>query len=136
MYCCKKLFSEYDFIEIKSVKDIICPILTRLFNFSMSSGIFPNILKKAVIISIHKGGDNELVDNYRPVAILPIISKMFEKLIAKRLNSFFNKVQYFSKNQFRFRSWLGTEPALLSFLCEILKYHMRPIKIIGYQLFF
>ena len=58
---------------------IVSPLI-HIFNLPLSSGIFPNSLKIAKIVPIHKRDDPSLIENYRPISILPAISKILEKL--------------------------------------------------------
>ena len=53
------------------------------------SGTFPDILKIGKITPVFKKGDPKLLDNYRPVSIIPILGKIFEKVIYRRLYDFF-----------------------------------------------
>ena len=62
-----------------------------IFYHSYQLGIFPDRMKIAKVIPIYKAGDNTDVNNYRPISVLPCLSKVFEKLLLKRLNSFFEK---------------------------------------------
>ena len=65
---------------------------------SLSNGIFPDKLKIAKIIPIFKAGDKHKFTNYRPVSILPHLSKVFEKAFYNRLNSFVEKNVIFNLN--------------------------------------
>ena len=69
---------------IKTVKNHIVIPLTKLINISLKTGIFPDALKITSVIPIFKKGDTEEVGNYRPISLLPIISKIFEKVIKIR----------------------------------------------------
>ena len=69
-------------------------------------------MKIAKIIPIFKGGNPEEVGNYRPVSLLPICSKIFEKLIARRLLEFLEKNNFFYKNQYGFRKNCSTQIAI------------------------
>ena len=53
----------------------------------MSTGIFPKILKAAIVSPVYKKDDPQKLDNYRPISTLPVFSKKFEKLIYKRMRS-------------------------------------------------
>jgi hypothetical protein len=57
----------------------MCDILTHLINISITNGIFPDELKIGNIIPIYKAGNEEIVGIYRPVSLLSIFSKMYEK---------------------------------------------------------
>ena len=65
--------------------------LTLIFQNSLVAGVFANDWKKANIVPIHKENDKQIVSNYRPVSLLPISSKIFEKLIFNDLLAFFEK---------------------------------------------
>ena len=57
------------------------PILVKLFNACMSIGSFPDALKIACIVPLHKGGDRTESSNYRPISLLPILTKPLERHI-------------------------------------------------------
>ena len=73
---------------IKEAGDAFVPSLTRLFNLSLESHIVPLEWKNANVIPIHKKGPKNLVQNYRPVSFLSILSKCFEKIIFKYCSTF------------------------------------------------
>lgn len=93
----------------------------ELYNQSLLEGIFPECLKKAIIIPVHKGGTRTEAGNYRPIALVSIFSKLFETLVLKTLKHFLNKHSFFSKYQYGFLEGRGTELALISFTNQIIK---------------
>lgn len=88
---------------IKSVKHIILAPLTKLINLCIDESIFPSILKHAIVVPIYKKGNNHLPENYRPISLLPIISKIFEKCMVVQLASYFERLRLFSNSQWGFR---------------------------------
>ena len=85
----------HDNISIRIIKIFgksICKPLELIFRNSLAVGKFPQIWKKANVIPIHKKNEKNLLKNYRPISLLPICSKIFERLI---FNSIYN---YISKN--------------------------------------
>jgi len=62
--------------------------LINIYNASLESGIFPDQLKIAKVVPVHKKGDKKNVQNYRPVALLSVFSKLLEKLVYNRLMTF------------------------------------------------
>jgi hypothetical protein len=64
----------------KILEPLILAPLTHIINLSISTNCFPNSWKKALVIPIYKGGDPALPGNYRPISLLPILSKVFEKI--------------------------------------------------------
>ena len=93
------------------IGDIIEPI-TYICNLSLKLGIFPDVFKVAKVIPIFKAGDIHDVSNYRPVSILPQLSKIIEKLFEKRLRQYINKHNYFFNGQYGFRTNHSTGLAL------------------------
>jgi len=87
-----------------------------LVNYSFTLGIFPDDLKLAKVVPIYKTGNKQIVSNYRPISILSSITKMFKKLIHKRLNAFFCKHAVIAQTQYGFRSGLSTMNAVLDVL--------------------
>ena len=103
----------------KRLSQILSPIISKLFNKSIYLGKFPKILKKSRIVPIPKVNSSTNVNDYRPISIIPILSKIFEKLINVRLISYLNKFDLLVPFQFGFREGSSTNDALLQFLDTI-----------------
>jgi hypothetical protein len=101
---------------IKYVGTEISSLLSNLFNLCFRNGCYPDLLKNAKIVPIFKTGNSGLLGNYRPISILPIINKILEKLIYKRLESFFQSCSIISCNQFGFRKNKDTTQATLKII--------------------
>ena len=95
---------------LKSMVPVILPHLTRLIISSFSRAIFPGCLKKGSVTPLFKKGSISEVRNYRPVSILPVVSKVFKRAMYIRLHGFMNK--RFNKKQFVFRSRCSTVLAI------------------------
>ena len=95
-----------------SYQDILEPIV-HLFNACLESAIFPSCLKIAIIKPIFKSGDCQLVNNYRPISILPFMSKILEKLIHRRLMKHLDLNHIIHENQFGFQKNKTTYMPLL-----------------------
>ena len=112
----KESCAGHDGIHAKVVKQtyrsFITP-LTHIINLSLTHGIFPDQLKTARVVPIFKAGDSSLVSNYRPVSILSIFSKIFERLVYNRIIKFMNHYNLFYKLQFGFRQKYSTSLALM-----------------------
>ena len=79
-----KKSSGYDNISnqmLKWLRPVITRPLSIIFNMSLEQGIFPNNMKIAEIVPLHKGGDESQCNNYRPISLLITISKILEKLM-------------------------------------------------------
>jgi hypothetical protein len=77
--------------------------LKHVVALSFNDGIVPSQLKIAKVIPIFKSGDKRLVENYRPISLLNVFSKVFEKIVHNRLTSFLNINNLISPCQFGFR---------------------------------
>lgn len=104
----------------KTAENIKIP-LTHIINNMLSTGIFPNKLKKSTITPIYKAGDKQIVSNYRPITILPNFSKIFEKIIYIRIETFVQRHNILSQNQFGFQKKKSTNDAILSTVQTIIK---------------
>lgn len=100
---------------IKYIMNEIADPLTHIINSSFETGVFPEKMKIARVIPLHKNGDTSKLENYRPISILPIISKITEKIFGSRLKKYFEKNNLFSSMQFGFRSGYSTELAIQYF---------------------
>ena len=85
--------------------------LKTIFNLSLKFGQFPDKLKYAKIIPIHKGDSRQIPGNYRPISLLPIIGKVFEKIVFNRVYSFVTEKNILVKNQYGFQRLKSTEHA-------------------------
>ena len=74
---------------VKSLKNELYMPLTLIINQMLHTGIYPNAFKIAKVIPIFKKGDPSLLTNYRPISLLPTLSKIFERVIFTQLYSFF-----------------------------------------------
>lgn len=88
---------------IKLVGPIICKPLTHVINLILKTGIFPSKLKFAVVIPVYKRGDAKQLSNYRPIALLPALCKIVEKIVFKQVVDYFEGNNLLSKEQFGFR---------------------------------
>jgi len=95
--------------------------LPQLINSSIEEGIFPKILKRATVIPIFKKGDRDNMNNYRPISLLPIMSKIFEKVINARITEKLDENNLIDENQYGFRKGHSTEDAILKFTNQIEK---------------
>ena len=82
-------------------------------------GVFPDCLKVAHIIPIHKSGGRHQPNNYRPIAILPFLDKIFEKTICSRLLNFSTKYNILSSHQFGFLKGKNTSQAILKLINDV-----------------
>lgn len=120
----KEKTSGLDFINAKLLHDIspfISVPLAYIYNISLASGSVPDNLKIAKVIPIFKQGEPDRPNNYRPISLLSIFNKIFEKIIAKRLLLFWNKHNVLNQHQFGFRSGHSTTLALINILDDIYK---------------
>ena len=65
----------------KVAKEIAYPLIMLVFNISLSTGVVPDELKTAKVVPIYKKKSPELFGNYRPVSVLPCLSKIFERIV-------------------------------------------------------
>ena len=101
----KNLITQMPIIALQKLKDIL--------NLSLSMGYFPDLFKIALLCLIEKEGkDNTNVINYRPISLLEIPGKIFEKIINERIMAFLENNHKLSTNQYGFRKNRGTQVAI------------------------
>ena len=99
---------------------ILAPVLAHLVNCSQKSGIFPERGKIARVIPVYKGkGSKQLFENYRPISLLPIFSKIIERLIYNKVFEFLVRYEILFESQFGFRRGHNTTHATLDFIKTI-----------------
>lgn len=103
----------------KSIGPCIAHPISVIVNKSIESGIFPEELKLAKVIPIYKAKDKDEFLNYRPISLLPSLSKVVEKLVHKRLYSFLQTNNILHCTQFGFRKKHSTVDAITKFIADI-----------------
>ena len=106
---------------LKLASGVISVPLATIFNQSICSGIFPSKLKRAKIIPIFKDEDESLPENYRPISLLSIYNRIFEKLMYSRLTKFVKDYNLLYDQQYGFRSKHSTQHAILDIVNTILQ---------------
>ena len=104
----------YDRIPAKLLKtgaEVLCHSLTRIVNYSFSNSVFPDVLKNAELSPMFKKDDCFRKNNYRPVSLLTIISKVVEGLMCDQLNNFFNDI--LCKNLAAYRKQYSCENVII-----------------------
>ena len=102
----------YPIKVLKYLVDIISPILCNIVNLSLETGYFPKFCKTARVVPLFKSGDNNNVQNYRGISILPIFSKIIEKVVHHQLYGYMQSNNLLTNSQFGFRKKLSTSDAI------------------------
>ena len=113
---------DHDNISIRMLKicgSTIYRPLEIIFKEALSTGLFPSEWKKGNIVPIYKKGDKQVLKNYRPVSLLPICAKVFERLIFNEMFSFLLENNLVSPNQSGFKPGDSCINQLLSITHEI-----------------
>ena len=110
-----------DFVDAKLIKDaklVIAPILTEIINIGYEKSTFPDSMKSARIKPIHKKNSTEEIENYRPISILPTLSKLIERDASNQMMEFFEKNKSLSKHQHAYQKGHST----ITCLFEVVNY--------------
>ena len=99
---------------LKIAFPVICKSICDIFNLSIFSGSFPDSWKIARVALIFKGAKPDDRSNYRPISVLPVVSRLFEELIYDQLYQYLDKHKYLASHQSGF-------PSLHSFVTCLLK---------------
>ena len=113
---------------LKFIKDEIISSLTLIVNQMITTGIFPDSFKKSKIIPLFKKGEPSLLVNYRPISLLPTISKIFERIIHNQMYDYFNDNNLLAEQQYGFRKLHSIEFAAVK-LADYISKQMESGKI-------
>ena len=100
---------------------VIYESLTHIYNLSLCTGTFPSKLKMARVTPLFKAGDSSNMNNYRPISVLPVLSKLFEKMVYSQIYEYLTKFNLIHANQSGFRSKHSCVTALTKIVDELLK---------------
>ena len=104
---------------IKAVAGELSGSLSRLYNSCMREGFYPSCFKVARVVPIFKAEDPTQFSNYRPVAVLPVLSQIFEKVLKVRLSEFFEEQGVLIPGQYGFRAGHSTDMAILDMVEKV-----------------
>ena len=99
---------------LKNLSDVISPILCKLINKSLASGYFPESLKVARVTPLPKVTNPASKDDYRGISILPLLSKIYEKVTHIQVNKYCTKYNIIFKDQYGFQSKKSTSNAIIN----------------------
>ena len=112
----------WDNISAKIVKQTYQSFLdplTFILNLSLKSGIVPDDLKLAKVLPLYKSKNKNLISNYRPISVLPVFSKVLERLMYNRMINYINKYKLLYPFQFGFQKNHSTNMALITLVDKI-----------------
>lgn len=104
---------------IKLASHVLAPLLAVLFNMSFDTCEVPLAWKCTKVIPLHKGGDLQILNNYRPISIINSVVKVFEKIIFNQLSDYLSVNNLLTQCQSGFRKYFSTTTALLKFSNDI-----------------
>ncbi|XP_031358058.1 uncharacterized protein LOC116181770 [Photinus pyralis] len=94
--------------------------LTTIANMIINTNTFPDLMKIALVLPIFKKGDTESMDNYRPISILPVLSKVFEKILCDQIIKYLETNYLLHAHQYGFRKGKSTSDAIINLTTKIL----------------
>lgn len=98
---------------LKVVKNQLISPLTKLYNKIVLEGVFPDALKLSKVIPVYKKGLDTECGNFRPISLIPVLSKIMEKLMFQQILNHFDNNNLFYEGQYGFRKGKSTTDAIL-----------------------
>ena len=119
-----KVSSGYDNISnilLKNIKPWIVSPLVGIFYSSLTTGMFPKLMKTAIVVPLHKGQSTLELSNYRPISLLLTISKLLKKVMYTRVYDFLSNTNQIYESQYGFRAKHSCKHAIGEIVSEITK---------------
>ena len=120
---------------LKMVADIIAPKFSILFFGLIRRGSFPVCWRSANVTAIPKSAPSPDRENYSPISIIHILSKVYEKLVSHKISTLFEKYVFLPADQFAYRTGRGCIEALLTIYLHLQKSSGTPRDVVLYILF-
>ena len=121
----KAIFDEIPLYILKAATSSIIEPLTHIVNLSLLTGKVPSICKKARVTPLHKSGNKDDVNNYRPISILPFIGKIIEYFVCTQTTDYMEENHLFTRHQYGFRKNHSTNYLMFDLFDEIYKNKSR-----------
>ena len=99
---------------VKDAADFTCKPLVMIYNSSMESGVFPDFWKLERVTRIIKSGNKSDANNYRPISIISVFARIFEKIVYDQLYNFLTIKNILTPSQFAFRKLHSTITSLIN----------------------
>ena len=106
---------------LKRIIHVIKSPLCYVINLSLISGEFPQLMKLAKVLPLYKTGDRVIPDNYRPISLLPVLSKVLETVVYRNTVEYLEKNKLIFPKQFGFRKKHSTSDAVMTLVGDSLK---------------
>jgi hypothetical protein len=105
--------------KVLKLSHLLIPIYTEIFNSCVDNLLIPSDWKFAIVTPLFKKGDHTDINNYRGISVLPVLAKLFEKLLAQQITDYFSANKLFYTGQHGFRKGHSCETALHELLSDI-----------------
>ena len=115
----KATFDEMPLNLIKIAVPYLVKPLTHIVNISLRTGSVPSLCKKARVTPVHKFGDRDDPNNYRPISIIPFIGKLIEYFVCEQLTDYMEENRLFTRHQYGFRKNHSTTYLMFDLMDEI-----------------
>ena len=106
-------------VALKLIIEIVTPVITDIFNTSLATATFPLEWKKAYIVPLPKSEAPTQPKDFRPISILPILSKVLERIVHGQLVNFLNANKFLDPLQSGFKAGHSTHTALVKVTDDI-----------------
>src|SRR5436190_4915195 len=119
---------------IKASLFYVMPIIEHIFNFSLTNGVVPKIWKSATIIPLPKTKHPTMVQHYRPISVLPVLSKVLERVVSDQLIDFLSERGLSDPCQFAYKRNTSTQTCIIRMLDEVR--HAIDLRMVTISIFF
>ena len=109
---------------------IISKPLCQLINLSLTTSTVPSEWKKTRVIPLYKSGPVNAPENYRPVSILPILSKLLERAVQQQIQAYLEEISLISKFKFGYRANCSTQQATI-LLTDVIRFEANDKNLVG-----
>ena len=115
---------------LKECSESISQPLSYIINLSINSSVVPSLWRSTKVVHTFKSGNHELPENYRPISILPVLSKILEKIVHQQIFEYLEHNKLLSESQYGFRKRRSTKLAA-ALLCDDIRKEMNNGNMFG-----